>query len=491
MEAFALAQGLGCRLTCATTATDCKTKVDASCADDFASCKITCVGADPSRTAGACEELCQDFCDEEQGAPMICNAWTEFDATTSIWGSSLAGKSIGHLCPSSCGMCLAPDLPNGRPGCDNARDSGEYNVPMEPNMTLSMLKNLWDSGARSEDLGSVHWAGLLMPRKSSYGSAAVSVLHNISAVHAVPTFANAASNALRARKHGGDASVGKITVRSQPFENTVAEQQQDDQFFYILVTLIIMIAFAFVPAAVVTFPVMEAEAHHNSRHQQYISGVSIPAYWISNYVWDLSMYMVLVIISAIALKAFSVDVFTEQHCVNSEVLPLFIMGIAENPSDPHYHDVFVTSADEHGGVKSGLATCEDLAASPNIGCDMDLRTINPGEEGGTLLHGNMGAPEGSLVKKLCPVPCQACGPGPFWAVLTLFVGYGMAIVSVTYLFSFIFKSHTQAQLFMLLLNIVLGLILVLTSYILHLIGIYQQNTSAGEYCYCCNDATSS
>jgi ATP-binding cassette subfamily A (ABC1) protein 3 len=81
------------------------------------------------------------------------------------------------------------------------------------------------------------------------------------------------------------------------------------QAFYIIITIVIVVAFSFVPSAVVAFPVMECEAHHNSRHQQYISGVSIPAYWLSNYVWDLGIFLVLMVASSLSLQAFQVQVF--------------------------------------------------------------------------------------------------------------------------------------------------------------------------------------
>ena len=97
-----------------------------------------------------------------------------------------------------------------------------------------------------------------------------------------------------------------------------------------------------------------------------------------------------------------------------------------------------------------MTTCADLANAPNIGCNKDLHELNPGVPGGTLIQGNMGAPEESFVYKLCAVTCDACGPSPFYVVLALFTGYGLSIVAATYLFSFVFAKHTSAQLFTLL-----------------------------------------
>ena len=223
--------------------------------------------------------------------------------------------TIGGICPSACGECTT---------CGDYDEKYDYDQPQEPNVTLSMLQHLWDTGANSTSLADVHWGSLLSPRKTEFGRYPVTVIYNSSASYAVPTFTNAASNGIRGKLKGANA--GTIKAGSQPFVNTVQEQSQQDQAWYVLMTIIIMIAFAFVPSAVVAFPVLEAEAHHNSRHQQYISGVSIPAYWLSNYVWDMFIYIWLIVISALALEYYKVKVFTEQDCDDSPLLQLFLLG---------------------------------------------------------------------------------------------------------------------------------------------------------------------
>ena len=47
-------------------------------------------------------------------------------------------------------------------------------------------------------------------------------------------------------------------------------------------TLIICVAFAFVPAAFIVFVIKEREV--SAKHQQLISGVSIPGYWLANFM---------------------------------------------------------------------------------------------------------------------------------------------------------------------------------------------------------------
>ena len=119
---------------------------------------------------------------------------------------------------------------------------------------------MWKRGQGSapED---VAWGGILFPNASAVASRPVTVLYNTSAVHSFPTFTSAATNALRKQS-------GKITVSSQPLPVVGVEKDRSDMGWSLLVTIMIIITFAFVPSAIVAFPVMESEAHHNSRHQQ-------------------------------------------------------------------------------------------------------------------------------------------------------------------------------------------------------------------------------
>jgi ATP-binding cassette subfamily A (ABC1) protein 1 len=56
--------------------------------------------------------------------------------------------------------------------------------------------------------------------------------------------------------------------------------------------LFIMIAFAFVPGGIVVFVVREKELHHNSKHQQMISGARVVSFWLSSFAFDMLTYMI-------------------------------------------------------------------------------------------------------------------------------------------------------------------------------------------------------
>ena len=66
--------------------------------------------------------------------------------------------------------------------------------------------------------------------------------------------------------------------------------------------MIFAIGMAFIPTGLITFIVKERE--NNVKHQHLVSGVSIPAYWISAYFWDLLKYQIPGILSPLFILAF-------------------------------------------------------------------------------------------------------------------------------------------------------------------------------------------
>jgi hypothetical protein len=60
--------------------------------------------------------------------------------------------------------------------------------------------------------------------------------------------------------------------------------------------------------------------------------------------------------------------------------------------------------------------------------------------------------------------------GSFFACFVLLLGYGWAIAPFTYVASFLYDKHTKAQIFTVLFNIFLGLVLMIAQYVMSLIG---------------------
>ena len=80
----------------------------------------------------------------------------------------------------------------------------------------------------------------------------------------------------------------KTNINPLPFtatQNTVISNYQVN-----IVVTFILLAIPYVPAAFATFIVREREV--KAKHQQLVSGVSIPAYWLATFVWDNITYQV-------------------------------------------------------------------------------------------------------------------------------------------------------------------------------------------------------
>lgn len=74
----------------------------------------------------------------------------------------------------------------------------------------------------------------------------------------------------------------------------------------IFIAFVVSIGFALVPAVVISFILNEREK--NLKHMQMISGMSIPAYWISNLTFDIIKSLVPSVIVIGLIYAFGLGV---------------------------------------------------------------------------------------------------------------------------------------------------------------------------------------
>ena len=103
----------------------------------------------------------------------------------------------------------------------------------------------------------------------------------------------------------------RISTYNHPLPQTFAGQALIDDLASIQAVLFITIAFAFVPGGIVVFVVREKEAHHNSKHQQMVSGVRIPSYWLSNWVWDIGLYLLPLMLSMLCIRTVGLKTFND------------------------------------------------------------------------------------------------------------------------------------------------------------------------------------
>mmetsp|Transcript_24369 Transcript_24369/g.21534 ORF Transcript_24369/g.21534 Transcript_24369/m.21534 type:complete len:288 (-) Transcript_24369:180-1043(-) len=95
-----------------------------------------------------------------------------------------------------------------------------------------------------------------------------------------------------------------ITVINKPFPLTLGAELVENTADGFSLAFILAIGISFLPASLVTFIVKEREL--SVKHQQIVSGVSIPAYWCANYFIDFVKYIipgVLICLFALAMDA--------------------------------------------------------------------------------------------------------------------------------------------------------------------------------------------
>ena len=82
----------------------------------------------------------------------------------------------------------------------------------------------------------------------------------------------------------------KFEVSTKAFPVTYQQSQKSAQVSGYFIVFVVAIGFSLIPAVIISFIVGEREK--NLRHMQMISGMSLPAYWISNMFFDIAKSMI-------------------------------------------------------------------------------------------------------------------------------------------------------------------------------------------------------
>jgi ATP-binding cassette, subfamily A (ABC1), member 3 len=163
-------------------------------------------------------------------------------------------------------------------------------------MSQYILRNRLDYAA--SQIGAFSFYSLDFSTKSPTSvSNATYVIHgNYSALHAGPLYASILADTV-VKTIDSKASV---TVNIFPLPSTYSQKARLSNYNVNLVVIFILLAVPYVPAAFATFIVREREV--KAKHQQLVSGVSIPAYWLAAFLWDnfsyqLTVWMIVILVS--------------------------------------------------------------------------------------------------------------------------------------------------------------------------------------------------
>ena len=132
--------------------------------------------------------------------------------------------------------------------------------------------------------------------------ASYSALVNTTAWHMAPTLINVVNSGLLNWVSGGVGNAS-IALEVQPLPFSSLQKELVDTLSNFFAVLFIVIAFSFIPASFAVFVVKEREVA--AKHQQLISGVSIPAYWLATYAWDCINYIIPAMVCFFLLVGFN------------------------------------------------------------------------------------------------------------------------------------------------------------------------------------------
>ena len=89
------------------------------------------------------------------------------------------------------------------------------------------------------------------------------------------------------------------------------------------------IGISFIPASLIVFIVKEREM--NIKHQQMVSGVSLAAYWFSNYLVDLLKHILPTVVCCLMVLAFNVTGWTDTDSYGAVWLMFILYGFCVGP----------------------------------------------------------------------------------------------------------------------------------------------------------------
>ncbi|ETV67436.1 hypothetical protein H257_16318 [Aphanomyces astaci] len=118
-----------------------------------------------------------------------------------------------------------------------------------------------------------------------------------------------------------------LRVTSHPLPLTSASKLLFTTFLSFIATIFIAIAFAFFTASIVPYLVHEKHPTHNSKHQQLVSGVSLPAFWLATYAWDLLFYAIPGGFGLGVIYLFEITPFTGKDCATCTSQPFAAVAV--------------------------------------------------------------------------------------------------------------------------------------------------------------------
>ncbi|XP_053732917.1 glucosylceramide transporter ABCA12 [Synchiropus splendidus] len=150
--------------------------------------------------------------------------------------------------------------------------------------------------------------------------------------HTMPAYLNSLNNLILRANLPADKDPREyaISVSSHPYFGRPDDEDAIVQgMLRIMVVMCVLTGYALTTAS---FAIYEVNEHHTgAKRLQHIAGISEPFYWAVNFLYDMFIYMIPVVLTVAVFAAFQVPAFTDRQNLAAITLLLVLFGFATFP----------------------------------------------------------------------------------------------------------------------------------------------------------------
>ncbi|XP_053554781.1 glucosylceramide transporter ABCA12 [Bombina bombina] len=157
------------------------------------------------------------------------------------------------------------------------------------------------------------------------------IWYNPEGPHSLPAFLNSFNNfLLRSNVPSSEKEQYGISVSTQPYSGTLSStSSMSSSLVNTLVALCILVGYSITTASFGTYVVKES--HTGAKRLQHISGIGEICYWCTNFLYDMTMYLIPVALSIAMIAVFKLPAFYNYPNLGAVSLFLILFGYATFP----------------------------------------------------------------------------------------------------------------------------------------------------------------
>uniref|UniRef100_A0A8C0BFV2 ATP binding cassette subfamily A member 12 n=1 Tax=Buteo japonicus TaxID=224669 RepID=A0A8C0BFV2_9AVES len=147
------------------------------------------------------------------------------------------------------------------------------------------------------------------------------VWYNPEGYHSLPAYLNSLNNfILRANLPKNETSRYGIVLSAHPYPGGQSQEQvMLNSLLDIIVSMSVLVGYSITTASFVLYVVKEHQT--KAKQLQHISGIGMTSYWVTNFVYDLVLFMVPIGLSVGVISSFQIPAF----CNNNNLLAVFLL----------------------------------------------------------------------------------------------------------------------------------------------------------------------